>query len=96
MAQLIKETNHNLIRSSGYRGICHFCTGEIEYDGQLIVIEIENADLYCLVVPIDIFSCPHCLHTMETMQIWKSVEITSELDALTRSENGTQEKGPAS
>lgn len=70
------------MRHVGYGGVCHSCNSPIAYDGEMIVIEIENTEEYWRVVPIDCFYCPHCNEPVIVMKIYKSLDVTAELSRV--------------
>ena len=77
--KLIKRTDRKVSSVRNYSGVCHQCNSPIEFEHEMIVVEIENTDDYWRVVPVDIFECPHCGEKIITMMVFKSLEVSKEL-----------------
>ena len=65
-----------------YGGVCHGCNSPIYYDGEMIVIEIENTIEYIRVVPVNIYECSFCGEIMRVVKIYKNLDISKELAEL--------------
>ena len=79
MKHLIKKTSRRIVSNRDYGGVCHNCNSPIAYDGEIVAIEIANENDYWLVIPIDVYECPYCNNIIETMRIYKSLEVSKEL-----------------
>lgn len=77
-----KESSRTAGRLQGYKGMCDGCQVDLEYFGELIVVEIENDNDKVLLVPIDILSCPNCSKTIQTITLLKNLEISEELKSI--------------
>ena len=80
--QLIRQTHRKVVLNVGYGGICHACNSPVAYDDEMLVVEVINTDAYWIAVPIDSYECPHCGTHIETIRVYKSLEVTKELSRV--------------
>ncbi len=81
-SQLIKKTHRKVILNIGYGGVCHNCNSPIAYDDEMIVVEIVKTDDFFLAVPIDSYECPYCNAHVETIRVYRSLDVTKELSKV--------------
>lgn len=78
MNDLIRKTARTVKNARDYGGVCENCGGQVGRAGDMTVVEIDETDEYWLVVPIDLFACPHCGNDARSIRIWKSLDVTKE------------------
>lgn len=73
---MIRETRRAILIAKNYKGVCCQCNNELEYlDEEFATIIIEHNEDGYIVVPIDIFYCPNCYRTIESMFVSKDVHL---------------------
>jgi hypothetical protein len=65
-----------------YNGVCHICNSPIEYYDRILVVNLyEDTKMY-IFAPLTILTCPNCNSKIESMLVYKDMEITQELLSL--------------
>ena len=73
MMQLIQKTNRRVVTHRNFGGVCHICNSPVAFDGEMIVIEIEETADCWRVVSIDTYGCPYCGEPVIAVRIYKSL-----------------------
>ena len=63
-------------------GICHECNSPVEYSSEIWVVEIKNTEKWIIFVPLTQLRCPWCDCPINSMLIWKNLDVTEELVKL--------------
>ena len=80
--QLIRKSHRKVVLNIGYGGVCHACNSPVAYDDEMLLVEVIKTDVYWIGVPVDIYECPHCNTHVETIRIYKSLEVSKELSKV--------------
>jgi hypothetical protein len=80
--EITRNTNRDVIGMKHYIGSCDNCGVDLEYFQEFVVVRVFDDDLRMIVVPVDSFSCPACKKDIGRFIIYKSLDITEELNSL--------------
>jgi len=76
---LVKETSRRVVQMDTYNGVCDSCGAPVEFLEPLVAIVVQDEGNYMKLVPVDRFSCPSCFKTLETINVYRSLDISEEL-----------------
>ena len=79
---IIKETDRKMGTLQEYKGICDGCGVDLEYTGELIVIELQKTDDAFYLCSKDRLVCPNCNNEIAILKLYKNLEISAELKAI--------------
>lgn len=79
---IIKETDRKIGTLQEYHGACDGCQVDLEYIGELVVIEVENTDDVVSLCPKDTLVCPNCNHQIALLRLYKNLDITAALSEI--------------
>lgn len=85
--KIIKKTSRKIGTVREYKGVCEGCGAELEYLDELIVIEIGLDDEKAMLVPIDRLICSSCNHEISILKLYRSMEISGELEIIKHESN---------
>lgn len=68
-----------------FDGVCDQCGGVLHFNDEreLLCLKIRETDIASYAGPLNFdLTCPHCLRKLAIMRIWKSTDITKELEEI--------------
>ena len=82
--KIIKETSRKIGTIQTYRGVCDSCGTPVEYNDELVVIEIDSTEEKYVFVPVDCLVCPECSKQIHVIYVYKSMDISGEIAGLAK------------
>jgi len=82
--KIIKATSRKVVGMKTYNGVCDYCGCNLEYDGDMIVVIVEETSEKDIVVPVDVIYCPSCEKRIQSMNIYKSLDVTGEMSQVVK------------
>lgn len=82
LMEILNKTHYDIGMIQHYTGICENCGTPHEYDGDLVVVHLQETETERIFIPIDGLYCPECGLIILRIRIHKSMNITEELNAL--------------
>lgn len=65
-----------------YIGVCDSCGTPLEYSDQFEALLLEEQYNMDILVPLTRFHCPACLHPIQLIHLWNSLNVSSEFEML--------------
>lgn len=79
---LKRKTHRRVGRVKDYGGVCNTCGSPIFYKKSFMVIEVKRTPDYVIVVPADVFLCPYCGVGIETIRLYKTMNVSAEFKEM--------------
>ena len=71
-----------LVSIGKYTGVCDSCGVEVEYGSSFYAWFVKETESEQLHIPLIPFTCPSCMRHVVVVRLFKTLDITQELEAI--------------